>query len=592
MFPDFRSPRAYVSVALLIVVFAIPLALNTSFWTNLFVLLFVLSALSVAWNIVGGYAGQLSLGHAVFYGIGGYASSLLTLNFGITPWIGMIVGAAASGIVAVIISYPTLRLKGPFFALATIAVLEVVRLLVIHEQSWTGGSSGISLPLNIGWKWMIFRDKTNYLIIAFLLFLFVLWVSWLIRKMRLGHYLIAIREREDAARSVGINTANIKILAAVISAMLTSVVGTFHITYLTFIDPASAFSLDLSIQIAMFSLIGGMGTVLGPVAGTFLVVPIAELARGWLSATGNGVHGLIYGMILVTVVLTIPHGLVGAFGPRVERVLGRLPYLGRSRAKKMLEHARAELHVLGTSPVLKAERLFKSFGGLKATSDVSLTLHEYEILGLIGPNGAGKTTIFNQLSGFIAPDKGTVRLLIPAGKWVNCDTPNQCAHQGLGRTFQIAKPFTGLTVLENIMLGAFIKTADRDEAEQIALAVAEQTDLLRHIHTEARNLTVGATKRLEVARALAIQPKILLLDEVMAGLNPTDIEEAIRMIRRIRDSGVSILMIEHMMQAVMALSDRIIVINEGKILAHGTPEEIVGNPDVIEAYLGKEYGNA
>ncbi|ARP90429.1 branched-chain amino acid ABC transporter ATP-binding protein [Bordetella genomosp. 9] len=637
MFPDFRSPKGYVSLILLAAMFAVPVIAGTPFWTNLFILLFVFAAMSVAWNIVGGYAGKLSLGHAVFYGIGGYTATLLTQNFAISPWIGMAAGALLSGVVAAVISYPTLRLRGPFFALASIAILEVFRLLVIHEESWTGGSSGISLPLNIGWTWIVFREKVNYVIIAFALFALVLWVSWAIRKSRMGHYLIAIREREDAARSVGIPTVRMKILAAVVSAMLTSIIGTFHITYLTFIDPASAFSLDLSVQIAMFALIGGLGTVAGPIAGTFLVLPIAELARGWLSAVGNGMHGLIYGLILVAVVLTIPRGLAGAFGPVIERLLARLPYLGRAEGDRQrrvavlaaapaaggwstplaeaaapplpsavpppaqpqeaLELAdaasmpAAPARPIG-APILKAEHLHKRFGGLRATNDVSLTLHEHEILGIIGPNGAGKTTVFNLLSGFLAPDQGTVQLRTAEGQWVSCGTPDQFAHRGLGRTFQIAQPFTGLSVLENIMLGAFIHTADRDEAERIAREVAERTRLTRFLDTEARNLTVGGMKRLEMARALATRPRILLLDEVMAGLNPTDIEAAIQLIRGIRDSGVSILLIEHMMRATMALSDRIIVINEGSVLVSGTPREVVENPAVIEAYLGKEYQDA
>jgi branched-chain amino acid transport system permease protein len=593
VFPDFRSPKAYVSIILLIVMFLVPVVMGTAFWTNLFVLLFVFAALSTAWNIVGGYAGQLSLGHAVFYGIGGYTSTLLTSNFGISPWIGMFAGALISGVVAVVISYPTLRLKGPFFALATIAILEVVRRLVIHEESWTGGSSGISLPLNIGWTWIVFREKINYVIIAFVIFLVVLWVSWFIRKSRTGHYLIAIREREAAARAVGVHTVNMKILAAVVSAMLTSVIGTFHITYLTFVDPGSAFSLELSIQIAMFALIGGLGTVAGPIAGTFLVLPIAELARGWLSALGNGMHGVVYGVILVAVVLTIPRGLAGTFGPMIERMLDRLPYLGTRAAKFEAAPASTEKHVLDKStPVLKAENLFKNFGGLRATNDVSLTLYRNEILGMIGPNGAGKTTVFNLLSGFLSPDKGNITLLDRTGTWVKCTTPDDLAHKGMGRTFQIARPFTGLTVLENIMLGAFIDTSKREQAERIALRVAQQTDLVKDLNTEARNLTVGGMKRLEIARALATGPNVLLLDEVMAGLNPTDVEKAIQMIRRIRDSGVSILLIEHMMQATMALSDRIIVINEGAVLVSGLPQEVVENPAVIEAYLGKEYNDA
>ena len=439
----------------------------------------------------------------------------------------------------------------------------------------------------------MFREKANYVLIAFALFALVTWVSWYMRKSRIGHYLIAIREREDAALAVGIHTVRMKIIAAVVSAMLTSIVGAFHITYLTFVDPSSAFSLELSVQVAMFALIGGLGTVAGPIAGTFLVLPIAELARGWLSSVGNGMHGLIYGLILVAVVLTIPRGLAGAFGPAIERALARLPYLGTPRARRQrVEPARPTDAARREQPVLKAENLFKSFGGLRATNDVSLTLNQHEILGMIGPNGAGKTTVFNLLSGFLSPDKGAVSMIDAKGNWVSCSTPDEFAHQGLGRTFQIAKPFTGLTVLENIMLGAFIRTADREEAEQIALKVAEETDLLKYLNTEARSLTVGGMKRLEIARALAIRPRILLLDEVMAGLNPTDIEKSIKMIRRIRDSGVSVLLIEHMMQATMALSDRIIVLNEGAVLVSGAPKDVVENPAVIEAYLGKEYQDA
>lgn len=245
-----------------------------------------------------------------------------------------------------------------------------------------------------------------------------------------------------------------------------------------------------------------------------------------------------------------------------------------------------------SGPILDVQHLSMRFGGIVAVNDLSFEAQRGQITALIGPNGAGKTTVFNLLSGFLSPDKGGISMLDAHGKWVTCKTPDEFAHQGLGRTFQIAKPFTGLTVLENIMLGAFIRTSNRDEAEQIALKVAEQTDLVKYLGIEARNLTVGGMKRLEVARALAIKPRILLLDEVMAGLNPTDIEKSIQMIRRIRDSGVSVLLIEHMMQATMALSDRIIVLNEGAVLVSGAPKDVVENPAVIEAYLGKEYQDA
>ncbi|MGO3890549.1 MAG: branched-chain amino acid ABC transporter ATP-binding protein/permease [Paenalcaligenes sp.] len=587
MFPDIRQPRVYVGLLCLALLVVIPLIIQSPFVYHLFVLICVYGALATAWNIVGGYAGQLSLGHAVFYGVGSYTATLLVINFGITPWLGMFVGAGISALVAVMIAYPTFRLRGPFFALATIAVLEVFKLLTVHQSDWTGGAAGLSVPLNIGLEWMIFRQKWAYLLVAFGMLVVAIWVTWWIRHSRLGFYLVAVREREFAAPAVGINTVNVKLSAAVISAMLTSIVGSFHAMYLTFIEPSAAFSLELSIQIAMFALIGGLGSVVGPLAGTILVVPIAELARGWLGSFGSGMHGFIYGVVLVLVVLTMPRGIVGQFGGWALKFIDRLP---GPRAKVVPPAAMPESSTAHKGePILKAEHLNKHFGGLHATNDVSLTLHEGEILGVIGPNGAGKTTVFNQLSGFIIPDNGTVSVRLEDGSWVQPRTPQDFARAGVGRTFQIAQPFSGLSVLENIMLGAFMHTTDKREAEAIARQVAELTELTSSLDSEARSLTIGGLKRLEVARALATRPRILLLDEVMAGLNPTDVERAINMVRRIRDSGVSVLFIEHLMQATMALSDRVVVINVGQVLTGGAPEEVVNDTRVIEAYLGKEY---
>ncbi|KAG0925128.1 hypothetical protein G6F32_013668 [Rhizopus arrhizus] len=235
--------------------------------------------------------------------------------------------------------------------------------------------------------------------------------------------------------------------------MLTSIIGTFHITYLTFVDPSSAFSLELSIQVAMFALIGGLGTVAGPIAGTFLVLPIAELARGWLSSVGNGMHGLIYGLILVAVVLTIPRGLAGAFGPAVERGLARLPYLGSPRKKlKLADELRLHNATRSEQPVLKADKLFKSFGGLRATNDVSLTLNQNEILGMIGPNGAGKTTTMRALSGMIRPTAGEVTL---SGKRIDGLESHRIARLGLAHSPEGRRVFPTLSVTDNLLLGAF-----------------------------------------------------------------------------------------------------------------------------------------
>jgi branched-chain amino acid transport system permease protein len=355
------------------------------------------------------------------------------------------------------------------------------------------------------------------------------------------------------------------------------------------------FSLDMSIQIAMFALIGGLGTVSGPLIGTLLVLPLAELARGWLGDMGSGVHGLVYGIVLVVVVLTIPQGLVGRFGARVFGWIDALPG-GRRPVVPTTRVVESQVpepqSVMGGEPILVAENLHKFFGGLHATNDVSLSLAEGEIVGVIGPNGAGKTTVFNQLSGFLLPSRGQVKVRLRNGQWITPGSPAEFAKAGIGRTFQIVQPFADLSVCENIMLGAFMHTADAREARAVAEQVAELTELTSLLDTRARNLTVGGMKRLEMARALATRPRILLLDEVMAGLNPTDVARAIAVIRRVRDSGVSVLMIEHLMQATMSLSDRIIVISSGSLLMQGAPKDVISDPQVIEAYLGKEYSHA
>ncbi len=599
-------PQVYCSLALLSLLVLVPVLSGSAFLIHIFVTICVFAALSTAWNIVGGYAGQLSLGHMMFYGIGAYTTSLLVTHFGLTPWIGMWIGAVLAAIVGAGVGYPCFRLRGPFFSLSTIAFLEVIRLLSIHFVGLTGGSAGLIVPLKIGWAWMVFSDKANYLYIAFSLLLLCLGVSLAIRQSRLGFYLTAVREREDAALAAGINNSNVKLKAVVVSAMLTALIGAFHAMYLTFLEPATMFSLGTSIEVAMFSLIGGLGTVAGPLLGTVLVVPLAELARGWLGASASGLHGVVYGTVLVLITLTLPAGLVGTFGPKVSALVARLPGGNRRLADRITPALR---RIDGTKgeDLIRTNDLVMRFGGLLATDHVSFTLKRGEILGIIGPNGAGKTTLFNQISGFLQPTSGTIAVLDSQGGqgsqgaqgaqgvqgvYVSPTAPDAFARLGIGRTFQIVQPFGRLSVIENIMIGAFLRHPHVDDARAVALRVAQTVGLIEQKDVEARNLPIGALKRLEVARTLASEPSILLLDEVMAGQNQKDTMGMVELIRAIRDTGVTIIAIEHNMQAIMSLSDRIIVIDSGRVIAEGDPQEVVRNRKVIEAYLGEDFVDA
>lgn len=571
----------------------VPILVGDDYIYHIFITICLFAGLSTAWNIVGGYAGQLSLGHAIYYGIGAY-TGILMMQAGVSPWISIFIGAILSAGVAVAISYPCFKLHGPFYALASIAFLEVFHVISLNWSGLTGGANGVMAPLELGWSTMIFMERLPSLVIAFGLMCLVLSVAWGIRRSKLGFQLIATRERESAARGAAIRTVHVRLYAAAISAGLTSMLGTFHGSYLTYLDPESAFNLTFSIQIVLFALVGGLGTVFGPLYGTILLVPITELARGWLGSSAIGLHGFVYGVVLIVVVLFMPDGIMSI----IQR------YLPTSRVRRFdtsvespVDHVHLDDIKKPARPpigevILKVEHLDKHFGGLHVTNDVSFNLHKGEVLGIIGPNGAGKTTVFNMISGFLRADSGTVAVLGEDGQFMSPNTPGAFARSGVGRTFQIVQPFAAMTVEENIMVGAFYRFRSVEECRKAAREIAYELGLYRFLDEEARNLPIGGLKRLEVARVMAMRPRILLLDEVMAGINPADLREAIELIKVIRNSGISIIAIEHVMQAVMELSDRVIVISSGEILAQGKPEEVVKNEAVIEAYLGKEASDA
>jgi branched-chain amino acid transport system ATP-binding protein len=238
--------------------------------------------------------------------------------------------------------------------------------------------------------------------------------------------------------------------------------------------------------------------------------------------------------------------------------------------------------------LLEIRNLNKKFGGLTVTKDLTATVEEGQIFGVIGPNGAGKSSLFNQISGYIKPDSGSV---VFNGKEITGLPPYTLCKEGIGRTFQIVKPFGSKTVLYNVAVGAFARISNRTEALKKAEEVVERVGLVKRRDVLAKNLTIVDRKRLELAKALATQPKLLLLDEILAGLTPSEVDEAVELIRQIRDSGVTIVMIEHVMRAVMALCDRVMVISYGEKIAEGTPEEVTKNPDVIAAYLGDEHAS-
>jgi branched-chain amino acid transport system permease protein len=311
--------RPVVLVAVALALALLPLTTSDAYYQDVIVQIFMWAAAATAWNLLGGYAGQFSLGHAAFFGIGAYTSSLLFLKAGLTPWLGMFAGGALAGLFALVIGYLSIRLRGPFFTLSTIALAEVLLILAVHWRELTGGAEGVSLPPTPNAANFTFDDRRVYALVGLGLLLLAMSVTWLIERSRLGYYLVAIREEEEAARAVGVPVLRVKLMAAVVSAFLTALVGTFYAQYLLWIEPAHTFSLDVSIQLALMVIIGGLGTLYGPLIGAALVIPLNMFLRAWLGAAVSGLYLVVYGLVLVVVVLYAREGLWAEVRRRLPR---------------------------------------------------------------------------------------------------------------------------------------------------------------------------------------------------------------------------------------------------------------------------------
>jgi branched-chain amino acid transport system permease protein len=588
--------RGLVAIAaILIVVF--PMLSDDAYYQNMIILSMVFAIAASGLNIIMGYAGYVSLGHGAIIGLGGYTIGILATRIdSVSPWIWVLAAGVVAGLVAAGLGFVALRASGASFVIITVAFLFLIQIIAINAGPLTNGTDGLTLPLP-DWS-MDYMNWPFYYGLLGILALQIL-LSWWVRRTKLGMGLVAIRGDESKAATIGINLPVQKIIGFVASSVFVGAGGAIYGYYLTFIDPRGMFGILLSVQILLSLLVGGSGTLWGPVLGAFLVEPLNEIANNSLG--GGNVRLLLFGGLLALVVILLPRGILPAVHDLLTRrrtagkaglVGARIHTEGVSLASLSSREVRHDEPV-APGPLLEVKGLVKRFGGLRAVDGCSFDVQRGSITGLIGPNGSGKTTVFNLIDNTIPLDAGTITF---DGQRIDALPSWSRAHRGLGRTFQITRLFRDMTVLENVV--AAQRSFSLSDLTHIAVSGREANtaeELLDFVGMRdfkdqpARALSYGQQKLVEFAQILMLDPKLILLDEPAGGINPVLINRMAEMVRELNAGGTTFLIVEHNMPFVLDLCDRVHVLNRGATIAAGRPDEIRANPAVIEAYLGSDF---
>jgi ABC-type branched-subunit amino acid transport system ATPase component/ABC-type branched-subunit amino acid transport system permease subunit len=572
-----------------------PVFSDDLYYQNMIILSMVFAIGAVGLNVITGYAGYVSLGQGAFIGLGAYVVGIGVTKVGGSPWVWIPAAGAVAGVMAAFLGVVAMRARGHSFVILTIAFLFLLQIVATNWDSLTNGTGGITLPLP---TWDVqYQNWPFYYSLMGLLGVSVL-MSWWIRRNKFGMGLIAIREDEDKAATVGINTRVYKILAFAVSAVFVGMAGGVYGYYLTFIDPLGMFNILLSVQIILSLLLGGRATLWGPVLGAFIVEPLNEIANNEFG--GGNSRLLIFGGLLALVVLFMARGII----PTVRRWLDAYARRGKAglvgeRLDGRIELREREAPAAPTAasadatPLLEVKGLEKRFGGVRAVDGASFTVPEGSITALIGPNGSGKTTVFNLIDGTMTPNAGEVWL---GGRRIDGMTPWRRAHLGLGRTFQITRLFREMTVLENVVaplrsfrLGQLTADAVSGREAERAQELLDFVGMGKYRDQPCSDLSYGQQKLVELAQILMLDPKLIMLDEPAGGINPTLIERIGEMIRELNAQGKTFLIVEHNMPFVLGLCAPVLVLARGKTIARGTPEEVQRDPAVLDAYLGEDF---
>jgi ABC-type branched-subunit amino acid transport system ATPase component/ABC-type branched-subunit amino acid transport system permease subunit len=569
---------------------AVSLSVTNSYYQLVMTLVPVWAIFGLSWNLLSGYTGLISFGHAAFFGVGAYAVVLGQIYFDLSPWVTIPIAAVLGGIAGLLIGFPTFRLQGHYFALAMLAY----PLAILYVFEWLGLQE-VTLPIKRDnpIAYMQFADHRFYTLVALAMMLATILLTRAIERSRFGMALLAIKQNEAAAEAAGINTLAWKLRAVTLSGAIAGAVGGFYAVVLLVVTPQSVFGMLVSAQALTVAMFGGVGTVWGPVIGSVILIPLAETLNAEAGSRFPGIQGVIYGLAIICVILLAPEGLfwrVRDFLRRRSAPVAVTPSASDVPVAAPVAAApmpwRPKRSVGTGDVVLEVRNVSRSFGGLKAVQDVSFKLRQNEILGIIGPNGAGKTTLFNLLNGFLRPGTGEILL---DGRDMSGRKPHELCEAGIGRTFQIMRPFLRMSISDNVVVGAYVRAKTDAEARQLATHAIARVGLSGIADRIAGELTTKELRLMELARALAGQPRILLLDETLAGLGHDEANEVVAVIQRLAREGMTIAIIEHTMQAMVRLVDSFLVLDHGAVIVEGKPEAVTRDSRVIEAYLGKKW---